>query len=232
MRSSTGKAEASAGQAAHRLLRLADRIDRALPQLQCGACGFAGCRPYAQALAAGPAAPDKCVPGGIATAHAIAELAGMQLDGLSLPANEPVQLAVIDEASCVGCIKCIEACPVDAIVGCFGQTHTVLADWCTGCGLCVEPCPTDCISLQPASAGSLPAQLRQEAESGKQERPLAAMLRARHEAKQARPSLRNPASAGASAAAELAAEAVKRARRHQARQKARAAAAGADPSPA
>lgn len=130
---------------------LADSIDHLLPQTQCEQCGFHGCRPYAEAIAAGEAAIDRCPPGGAA---GIARLAAL-LDRPVVPLDtsrgveKPRALARIVEADCIGCTKCIQVCPVDAIVGSSKQMHTVVADLCTGCELCVPACPVDCIVLDP-----------------------------------------------------------------------------------
>lgn len=130
---------------------LADRIDDLLPQTQCEQCGFHGCRPYAEAMAAGEASIDRCPPGGTA---GIARLAAL-LDRPVLPLDtsrgveKTRTLARIVEADCIGCTKCIQVCPVDAIVGSSKQMHTVVADLCTGCELCVPACPVDCIALDP-----------------------------------------------------------------------------------
>jgi electron transport complex protein RnfB len=129
------------------------RIDALLPQTQCTQCGYEGCRPYAQAIAAGHADINQCPPGGDAGVASLARLLGREAKPLN-PANglyRPPQAAVIDEAICIGCAKCILACPVDAIVGASKLMHTVIADWCTGCGLCIAPCPVDCIALVPVA---------------------------------------------------------------------------------
>ncbi len=122
----------------------------ALPQTQCGKCNYPGCRPYAEAIVRGEADINQCPPGGKATIKTIANLLGRQVKPLN-PENglekEP-QLALIDEALCIGCVKCIKACPVDAILGAAKQMHSVLAAECTGCELCIAPCPMDCISMQ------------------------------------------------------------------------------------
>ena len=131
---------------------LVERIDRVLPQTQCGQCGYPGCRPYAQAIAAGAADIDQCPPGGEAGVRALAELLGREPKPVN-PANgvqKPPVVALIVEADCIGCTKCIQACPVDAIVGGPKLMHTVIADLCTGCELCLPPCPVDCIELLPA----------------------------------------------------------------------------------
>jgi electron transport complex protein RnfB len=129
---------------------LAARIDALLPQTQCTRCGYAGCLPYAEALAAGAADIDQCPPGGDAGAAQLAALLGRTAKPVN-PANgscAPPRVALIDEATCIGCTKCIQACPVDAIVGASKRMHTVIADWCTGCELCVPPCPVDCITFE------------------------------------------------------------------------------------
>ncbi len=130
---------------------LADRIDALLPQTQCRRCGHDGCRPYAQAIAQGEAI-NRCAPGGDATIAAIAHLTGRAPVALdpSFGTAAPLMLARIDETSCIGCTLCIDACPVDAIVGAPKRMHTVLAALCTGCELCVPPCPVDCIAMVAA----------------------------------------------------------------------------------
>lgn len=128
---------------------LAERIDALLPQTQCTKCGYDGCRPYAEAIAAGRAAINQCPPGGDKGVARLAALLGRETVPLN-PANgeyRPPQVAVIDEEICIGCTKCIHACPVDAIVGASKLMHTVIASWCTGCELCIPPCPVDCIAL-------------------------------------------------------------------------------------
>jgi electron transport complex protein RnfB len=133
--------------------RLIDAIDALLPQTQCGRCTFAGCRPYASALASGDADINQCPPGGNATAAALANLLSREprlVDPRfgAVPAQSLV--AWIDESACIGCVKCIQACPVDAIVGASKFMHTVIAEQCTGCELCIPPCPVDCIVMRPA----------------------------------------------------------------------------------
>ncbi len=131
---------------------IATQIDKLLPQTQCGQCGYPGCKPYAQAIARGEADINQCPPGGEVGIRALSEL----LDRPAKPLNpdngieKPKVVALIREAECIGCTKCIQACPVDAIVGAPKLMHTVLADLCTGCELCVAPCPVDCIDLIPA----------------------------------------------------------------------------------
>jgi electron transport complex protein RnfB len=128
---------------------LAERIDALLPQTQCTKCGYDGCRPYARAIAEGRAAINQCPPGGDEVVARLAALLGRETIALN-PANgafRAPQVAVIDEEICIGCTKCIQACPVDAIVGASKLMHTVIASWCTGCELCIPPCPVDCIAL-------------------------------------------------------------------------------------
>lgn len=125
------------------------RIDALLPQTQCGQCSFAGCKPYARAMAERQADINQCPPGGTTTITALAQL----LDRPAKPLNpdngieKPKRLAYIDESRCIGCTKCIQACPVDAIVGASKLMHTVITEDCTGCELCLPPCPVDCIDL-------------------------------------------------------------------------------------
>ncbi|WP_349657332.1 Rnf electron transport complex subunit RnfB [Xanthomonas sp. 10-10] len=129
---------------------LVERLDRLLPQTQCGQCGYDGCRPYAQAMADGLADVDHCPPGGDAGARALAqalEVPARPFDR-SRGAHKPPQVAWIVEAGCIGCTKCIQACPVDAIVGGAKHMHTVIAPLCTGCELCLPACPVDCIALR------------------------------------------------------------------------------------
>ncbi len=128
---------------------VADEINNLLPQTQCGQCGYPGCRPYAQAIANGDAI-NKCPPGGAAGIQALAALLGVEpipLDAEHGEEQKAPMVAFIREAECIGCTKCILACPVDAILGAAKQMHTVIANLCTGCDLCVEPCPVDCIDM-------------------------------------------------------------------------------------
>lgn len=130
-------------------MSLIQRIDALLPQTQCGKCGHPGCKPYAEGIASGEPI-NKCPPGGSETINALAELLNvpvLELDVSRGPA--PAQIAYIREAECIGCTKCIQACPVDAIVGAAKLMHTVIIDECTGCDLCVAPCPVDCIEMRP-----------------------------------------------------------------------------------
>jgi len=137
-------------------MTLADEIDALLPQTQCTRCGYDGCRPYSEAIASNAAPINQCPPGGGATIAALADL----LHRPRLPLNPdngveaPALVAVIDETRCIGCVKCLPPCPVDAIIGARKQTHTVVAALCTGCELCIAPCPVDCISMAPRGESS------------------------------------------------------------------------------
>lgn len=135
---------------------IVDQIDAILPQTQCGQCGYPGCRPYAEAIASGDAI-NKCPPGGQATIDQLAELLGVE--SMELDSEHGVEdgrkVAVIREDECIGCTKCIQACPVDAILGAAKQMHTVITSECTGCDLCVEPCPVDCIDMVPVATTTL-----------------------------------------------------------------------------
>lgn len=125
---------------------IVEKIDALLPQSQCGQCGYPGCKPYAEAIANGDVI-TKCVPGGQATVVKIAELLGVEAPTTDFAEDPTPIVAFIREDMCIGCTKCIQACPVDAIIGTNKAMHTVIADLCTGCELCVAPCPTDCISM-------------------------------------------------------------------------------------
>lgn len=127
---------------------IADQINQILPQTQCGQCGYPGCRPYAEAIAGGDAI-NKCPPGGETTIAELADLLDVEAPPLDAEHGEEKVKAVafIREAECIGCTKCIQACPVDAILGAAKQMHTVIAAECTGCDLCLEPCPVDCIDM-------------------------------------------------------------------------------------
>ena len=131
---------------------IVDKVDALLPQTQCGQCGFPGCRPYAEAIAAGEAEINLCAPGGEATMVAMAELLGRDPVALEeTPEEEGPARAWIDERSCIGCTLCIQACPVDAIVGAAKHMHTVIGAECTGCKRCLPPCPVDCIEMRPVA---------------------------------------------------------------------------------
>ena len=128
-----------------------DQIDALLPQTQCGQCSYAGCRPYAEAIASGQAEINRCPPGGETTMLALADLLGhdpMPLENVAA-AEKPKSVAWIDEQECIGCTLCIQACPVDAILGAAKRMHTVIGAECTGCELCLPPCPVECIHMKP-----------------------------------------------------------------------------------
>jgi len=133
---------------------IVDQIDSILPQTQCGQCGYPGCRPYAEAMANNDEAINHCPPGGEATIQELAELLGVDVIPLDEEHGEEQALpnvAYIREDECIGCTKCIQACPVDAILGAAKLMHTVIAAECTGCDLCVDPCPVDCIDMLPVA---------------------------------------------------------------------------------
>jgi electron transport complex protein RnfB len=131
---------------------LIDQINALLPQTQCGQCSFQGCRPYAEAIASGVADINHCPPGGDEGIHDLADLLGVAPKPLNTEfgLHKPASVAFIIEQDCIGCVKCIAACPVDAIVGAAKFMHTVIASECTGCELCIAPCPVDCIIMRPA----------------------------------------------------------------------------------
>ncbi len=131
-----------------------DALDAALPQTQCTRCGYPDCRGYAQAIAAGAAAINRCPPGGAEGIARLAALTGQPLLPLDAACGieAPRGRAVIDEAACIGCMLCIKACPVDCIVGAAKAMHTVIAQQCTGCELCIAPCPVDCIAMVDVTA--------------------------------------------------------------------------------
>jgi len=135
---------------------LADQIEDLLPQTQCTKCGYAACRPYAEAIAAGQAEINQCPPGGMEGVRRLAAATGRVVIPIN-PANgleRPRPVAFIDEALCIGCTLCIQACPVDAIMGAAKQMHTILPSLCTGCDLCVAPCPVDCIAMVPVTGNA------------------------------------------------------------------------------
>lgn len=131
--------------------QLIKNIDHCLPQTQCELCGYKGCLPYAKAIAAGKDDIAQCHPGGLQTLRALAKLTKQDpahYEAAVLTKQKPRLVAIIDETLCIGCTKCISACPVDAIIGSSKQMHTVITDACTGCELCLDPCPMDCIDLK------------------------------------------------------------------------------------
>ncbi|WP_430624200.1 electron transport complex subunit RsxB [Pseudomonas entomophila] len=169
-------------------MSLIQRIDALLPQTQCGKCGHPGCRPYAEGLAAGEAI-NKCPPGGRETIAALAELLQVPVIAPDTTRGQaPAQVAYIREAECIGCTKCIQACPVDAIVGATKLMHTVIASECTGCDLCLPACPVDCIDMRPLPDNVVPivdglARTDEQRQARSQRRNQA---RQRHERRKAR----------------------------------------------
>lgn len=137
-----------------------DQINAILPQTQCGQCGYKGCKPYAEAITLGQADINQCPPGGDEGILELAELLGLKTKPLNpeFGIHKPKQVAFIIEEDCIGCVKCIAACPVDAILGAAKLMHTVIAAECTGCELCVAPCPVDCIVMKPLSSQPSPEQ--------------------------------------------------------------------------
>ena len=132
---------------------LIDKIDDLLPQTQCAQCGYAGCRPYAEAITEGVAL-NLCPPGGVLLIERLSDLMGAP-DALAVPREPEPLIAFINESKCIGCTLCLPPCPVDAILGAQNKMHTVLISECTGCELCVPACPVDCIELHPAPAAKL-----------------------------------------------------------------------------
>jgi electron transport complex protein RnfB len=130
---------------------LVEKIDAILPQTQCGQCGFPGCKPYATAIAKGEADINQCPPGGEDNIRKLSELLGVEFKPLNAEHGQPKpkSVALIDENLCIGCTLCLQACPVDAILGAAKQMHTIVASECTGCELCLSPCPVDCIAMVP-----------------------------------------------------------------------------------
>jgi electron transport complex protein RnfB len=184
---------------------LADRIEDLLPQTQCTKCGYTGCRPYAEAITNGEAGYNQCPPGGAQGVERLAKLLGKPVIPIN-PVNgieRPRPLAVIDERICIGCTLCMQACPVDAIVGAPKQMHTVVAELCTGCDLCVAPCPVDCIEMVPVTGAATgwDAWTQEQADAARErhDRRLARMAHEREEA-EARAAARRAASAAQAAA--------------------------------
>ena len=126
---------------------LVEKIEAILPQTQCGQCGYPGCKPYAEAIAEGEAEINLCPPGGQEGVAKLADLLGREVKPLDAE-EKPKPVAIIDEQTCIGCTLCIQACPVDAIVGAAKQMHTIIGSLCTGCELCLKPCPVECIRME------------------------------------------------------------------------------------
>lgn len=159
------------------------QIDALLPQTQCGECGYPGCLPYAEALAQGQAPINLCPPGGVETLRALGRLLDVEAEGYVAAMAEKTRLpalAAVREADCIGCTKCIQACPVDAIIGAAKQMHAVIGPDCTGCGLCVPACPVDCIDMLPIPSPAYdPERARQRFHARKTR-----LLKAQHEQQQ------------------------------------------------
>lgn len=158
-------------------------VDALLPQTQCGECSYSGCMPYAEALVQGAAPINKCPPGGIDAVKSLGALLGVDPTPYLVEAQAQMRqpsVAVIREAECIGCTKCIKACPVDAIIGSGKLMHAVITHECTGCGLCVEPCPVDCIEMVSLPDPQYDKDLARERFNAKQAR----LLRDEHEQQQ------------------------------------------------
>ncbi len=164
-------------------MSLVKKVDALLPQTQCGECDYAGCLPYAEALVQGVAAINKCPPGGVETVKALGTLLEIDstpyLDQARQNTRAP-SIAVIREEECIGCTKCIKACPVDAIIGSAKLMHVILTQECTGCGLCVEPCPVDCIEMVDIPVADYEKERARERFHAKETR----LLRLEHEQQQ------------------------------------------------
>ncbi|MGR8941579.1 MAG: RnfABCDGE type electron transport complex subunit B [Gammaproteobacteria bacterium] len=167
-----------------------EHIDALLPQTQCGKCGYQGCRPYAEAIASGTADINRCPPGGEEGIRVLADFLGVAAKPLDpvCGIHRPRAVALILEDDCIGCAKCLAACPVDAIVGAAKLMHTVIASECTGCELCIAPCPVDCIVMQeaPVESPSLTGRLRPlRAEQAKSRYAVRGLRKAREEEEKA-----------------------------------------------
>jgi electron transport complex protein RnfB len=166
---------------------LIDRINALLPQTQCGQCSFQGCRPYAEAIATGMADINQCPPGGDEGIRDLADLLGVPAKPLNTKfgLHKPESVAFIIEEDCIGCVKCIAACPVDAILGAAKFMHTVIASECTGCELCIAPCPVDCIIMQPAPVNNTERNRAQKSAQAKRRYDARCLRKEKEEAEKA-----------------------------------------------
>ncbi len=166
---------------------LIDQINALLPQTQCGQCSFQGCRPYAEAIASGAADINQCPPGGDEGIRDLAALLNVSCKPLNAEfgVHKPASVAFIIEQDCIGCVKCIAACPVDAILGAAKFMHTVIAAECTGCELCIAPCPVDCIVMQPAPVGNIELNRAQKSAQFKQRYDARCVRKQKQEAEKA-----------------------------------------------
>ena len=155
-------------------------IDAILPQTQCGECAYPGCMPYAQALVKRETTIDRCLPGGESVIFALSKLLAIDATPYLPARTKSPALAVINESECIGCTKCIQACPVDAIIGSAKLMHSVIGDECTGCGLCIDPCPVDCIEMVAQPVLMYDSALARQRFNAKKVR----ILRAKHEKRQ------------------------------------------------
>ncbi len=166
---------------------LIDQINALLPQTQCGQCSFQGCRPYAEAIATGMADINQCPPGGDEGMRDLADLLGVPAKPLNTEfgLHKPPSVAFIIEEDCIGCVKCIAACPVDAILGAAKFMHTVIASECTGCELCIAPCPVDCIIMQPAPVNNTEKSRAQKSAQAKRRYDVRCLRKEKEEAEKA-----------------------------------------------
>ena len=202
-------------QVAAQLDKKVDQLEALLPQTQCTQCGFSGCRPYAEALINNTTTTNKCIPGGRFTQEAIHIFLQIKEDENNNVSDIKAKVAVIDEEKCVGCYKCIEVCPVDAIIGAHGYLHTVDEKYCTGCKLCIEPCPVDCIDLLEVSKKLDTGQLVINGLTSEEKRKAANDLKSRYNKKQHRPPLRQALDNQEFNPVELANKAMNRAQRRK-----------------
>lgn len=168
-------------------LALVDQINALLPQTQCGQCSYQGCRPYAEAIASDMADINQCPPGGDQGIRDLADLLGVPFKPLNTEfgLHKPPSVAFIIEKDCIGCTKCIAACPVDAILGAAKFMHTVIASECTGCELCIAPCPVDCIIMQPEPPSNVDGHRAQKSAQAKRRYDARCLRKKKEEAEKA-----------------------------------------------